>query len=190
MKKIPTVVLVVAVALLNDAGQVLMQRRRRGAEHGGLWEFPGGKVEVDETLGESLCREICEELGIALNPAALEPLTFATSPDQPHVILLYTCRDWTGEPACLDGEEIAWFAPISSLYSSFIPLRSVLFVLMDCRRVLISSRLLIKGALSCALASAIFWIFAFSSEIELASFITASANLTCSLITPSKLGYS
>lgn len=122
MKKIPTVVLVVAVALLNDAGQVLMQRRRRGVEHGGLWEFPGGKVEVDETLGESLCREICEELGIALNPAALEPLTFATSPDQPHVILLYTCCDWTGEPACLDGEEIAWFAPEAVLSLDMPPL--------------------------------------------------------------------
>jgi 8-oxo-dGTP diphosphatase len=122
MKKIPTVVLVVAVALLNDAGQVLMQRRRRGAEHGGLWEFPGGKVEVDETLGESLCREICEELGIALNPAALEPLTFATSPDQPHVILLYTCRYWTGEPACLEGEEIAWFAPEAVLSLDMPPL--------------------------------------------------------------------
>ena len=122
MQKIPTVVLVVAVALLNGSGEVLMQRRRQGTDQGGLWEFPGGKVEPDETLAESLCREISEELGIALSPASLHPLTFATSPDQPHVILLYTCRDWTGQPVCLDGEEIAWFAPERVLSLDMPPL--------------------------------------------------------------------
>ncbi len=110
MKKIPTVIPVVALALIDGAGQVLMQRRRLLAQHGGLWEFPGGKVEAGETLTESLCREICEELGLLLDPAALEPLTFAASPDQPHVILLYTCNTWSGDPVCLDGEEIGWFA--------------------------------------------------------------------------------
>jgi 8-oxo-dGTP diphosphatase len=110
VKKIPTVIPVVALALIDGSGRVLMQRRRIGAEHGGLWEFPGGKVEAGETLAESLCREICEELGLALKPEALEPLTFAAGPDQPHVILLYTCRNWQGEPACLDGEEIGWFS--------------------------------------------------------------------------------
>ena len=116
------VVLVSAVALIDPDGRVLLAQRPEGKSMAGLWEFPGGKVEVDETLGESLCREICEELGIALNPDALEPLTFATSPDQPHVILLYTCRDWTGEPACLDGEEIAWFAPEAVLSLDMPPL--------------------------------------------------------------------
>ena len=110
MKKIPTVVPVVALALIDGAGQVLMQRRRLTAQHGGLWEFPGGKVEAGETLIESLCREITEELGLTLDPATLDPLIFAAGPDQPHVILLYTCTTWTGDPVCLDGEEIGWFA--------------------------------------------------------------------------------
>ena len=86
MKRMPTIIPVVAVALIDPAGQVLMQQRRCGADHGGLWEFPGGKVEPGETLESALCREIAEELGITLDPAALVPLSFATSPEQPHEI--------------------------------------------------------------------------------------------------------
>jgi 8-oxo-dGTP diphosphatase len=110
VKKIPTVIPVVALALIDGAGQVLMQRRRLGADHGGLWEFPGGKVEAGETLASALLREIKEELGLILQAEALEPLSFSAGPDQPHVILLYTCRSWEGTPVCLDGEAISWFA--------------------------------------------------------------------------------
>lgn len=109
MKKIPTTVWVVAAALVDGQGRVLMQRRKLGREHGGLWEFPGGKVERDETPGQSLCREIAEELGLVIDAADLVPVTFAARPDLPHVILLYRCGAWRGEPRCLDGEEIAWF---------------------------------------------------------------------------------
>jgi 8-oxo-dGTP diphosphatase len=111
MKKIPTMVAVVAVALLRQDGCVLMQQRRLQAEHGGLWEFPGGKVEPGETLTEALRREIAEELGLALATEHLEPFSFASLPGSPYVILLYTCSNWSGEPACLDGEAMGWFAP-------------------------------------------------------------------------------
>lgn len=111
MKKNPTIVPVVAAALIAADGRVLMQQRRQGAEHGGLWEFPGGKVESGESLPESLCRELREELGIAVEPAALEPLSFAAVTGIAYVILLYTCRKWAGEPQCLEGEAIAWIAP-------------------------------------------------------------------------------
>lgn len=102
---------VVALALIDGDGRVLMQRRPVDKAHGGLWEFPGGKVEPAETLAAALIREITEELAITLSPAALTPLSFATHPDQPHVVLLYTCRAWQGEPVSQEGAEVAWFDP-------------------------------------------------------------------------------
>lgn len=122
VKEFPTIVPVVAAALIGADGQVLMQRRRLGAEHGGLWEFPGGKVEAGESLTESLCREVSEELGIAVEPDSLQPLSFSASEAQPHVILLYTCRTWSGDPVCLDGEEIGWFAPTELSHLAMPPL--------------------------------------------------------------------
>ncbi len=107
---------VVAVALISGDGRILMQRRRRDRAHGGLWEFPGGKIEPNEMPEAAAAREIAEELGAKLEPSALQPVGFASSgagppfPRQPLVILLYACRQWQGEPQCLDAEEMAWFA--------------------------------------------------------------------------------
>ena len=110
MKNIPTLVPVVAAALIRPDGRVLMQRRRQGAQHGGLWEFPGGKVEAGEGLEQSLCRELAEELGIVVHPDALAPVSFAALPGEPVLLLLYACRQWQGEPACLDADAVDWFA--------------------------------------------------------------------------------
>ena len=113
----PTVIWVAAVALVRNDGRVLMQRRRRDRAHGGLWEFPGGKIERGESPEFACQREIAEELGLWLKPAALRPVGFASAAQlrqpglQPLVILLYSCRLWRGEPRCLDDEEIDWFAP-------------------------------------------------------------------------------
>ncbi len=88
-----------------------MQRRAPGKAHGGLWEFPGGKVDSGESLENALVREISEELGIDLDRACLEPISFAASQDQPHVVMLYSCKRWTGSPAALDADAIAWIEP-------------------------------------------------------------------------------
>ena len=115
MEKNPSLILVVAAAMLGHDGRVLMQRRRHDAQHGGLWEFPGGKVEPAETLQSALVREIAEELGVVVQQAGLVPLTFAAaesaSDGRQIVILLYTCREWAGEPVCVDAEELGWFHP-------------------------------------------------------------------------------
>ena len=106
--------IVVAVALTDGAGRILLQRRRKGAEHGGLWEFPGGKVESCEHPQSALVREIAEELAVVVNESGLVPLGFATTASgaaRPIVLLLYRCHDWSGEPRCLDAEAIAWVAP-------------------------------------------------------------------------------
>lgn len=100
--------LVVAAALVAGDGRVCMQRRPFGKAHGGLWEFPGGKVESGETPPAALCREIAEELGARIEPEALVPVGFAESGAV--VILLYACRAWTGAVQCLEGEAVDWFA--------------------------------------------------------------------------------
>ena len=111
----PTLLTVVALALVDDDGRILMQRRPLRSEHGGLWEFPGGKVEPGEHPGGALVREIAEELGITLRESDLVPLTFAaTTPDsstRPLVLLLYTCSVWQGEPAAEPGAILRWVLP-------------------------------------------------------------------------------
>ncbi|WP_338468375.1 (deoxy)nucleoside triphosphate pyrophosphohydrolase [Novosphingobium sp. ZN18A2] len=106
--------LVVAAALIDPKGRVLVQRRKRSSEHGGLWEFPGGKVEPGETLPGALVRELAEELGIAIEPADLAALTFSTrlrEDGRELALMLYSCRRWEGVPTALDAEAVAWHAP-------------------------------------------------------------------------------
>lgn len=106
---------VVALALLDSRDRVLMQRRPAARAHGGLWEFPGGKVEAGEGPVTALIREIAEELSITVAAADLTPLTFAASSEhesaRPLVLLLYTCRRWQGEPVPEPGAELAWVHP-------------------------------------------------------------------------------
>jgi 8-oxo-dGTP diphosphatase len=122
VKENPTIIPVVAVALLGDSGRVLLQQRRAGRAHGGLWEFPGGKVEAGESLDSALRREVAEELGIELDPLALEPLSFAAMPVDPHVVLLYTCRSWSGEAQCLDAAALGWFSGAQLAALPLVPL--------------------------------------------------------------------
>lgn len=110
MEEIPTMIPVVAVALMDAWGRVLMQRRRLGAAHGGLWEFPGGKIESGESPMDAAIRELAEELGIDLRADDLAPLTFAALPGEACVILFYMCRNWSGEPRCLVADELRWVA--------------------------------------------------------------------------------
>lgn len=115
MEKLPTWIAVVALALRRRDGRWLMHRRPPGKHHGGLWEFPGGKVEEGETPDFALKREIQEELGIGLDREFLIPVSFAqTARDDERpgiVILLYTATRWEGQPRSLEGGEIAWWTP-------------------------------------------------------------------------------
>lgn len=102
--------LVVAAALLDDRGRVLVAQRPPGKSLAGLWEFPGGKVETGERPEDALVRELSEELGIAIEAERLEPLTFASHayPDAHLLMPLYGCRRWVGEPVAREGQTLRW----------------------------------------------------------------------------------
>ena len=104
---------VVAVALIDGSGRVLLQRRAADRAMAGLWEFPGGKVEADELPEAALIREIEEELGVVLDDDALAPACFASAPlgDTHMILLLYLCRHWRGEPRPLDASALKWLRP-------------------------------------------------------------------------------
>jgi len=101
--------LVVACALIDRDGKVLLAQRPADKKNGGLWEFPGGKIDPGEEPGAALIRELREELGINTEESCLAPLSFSTHADI--LILLYVCRKYSGIPAPLEGQGLAWSAP-------------------------------------------------------------------------------
>jgi 8-oxo-dGTP diphosphatase len=105
--------LVVAAALVDADGRVLLARRPKGKQLEGLWEFPGGKVDADERPEDALIRELREELGIVVKPLCLAPLTFASHAYEDfHLLMpLYVCRRWEGFVQPLDGQALKWVRP-------------------------------------------------------------------------------
>lgn len=103
-------VLVSAVALIDVDGRVLLAQRPEGKSMAGLWEFPGGKVEQNETPEVALVRELQEELGINTWQSCLAPLTFAShSYDDFHLLMpLFACRKWEGTPQPKEGQTLKW----------------------------------------------------------------------------------
>ncbi|QZH75628.1 MAG: NUDIX domain-containing protein [Erythrobacter sp.] len=118
---------VVALALFDAEGSILLQRRQAGKHHGGLWEFPGGKVEDGEKPRDSLVREIAEELAIPLDPDSLRCAFFAEEAGERHVVLfLYTSFQQGLEPEGLDGQEWGWFTPEEAEELALAPMDRVL----------------------------------------------------------------
>ena len=113
---------VVAAALIDADGRVLVQQRPPGKQMAGLWEFPGGKIEAGETPETALIRELAEELGISVAASCLAPATFASEAlgDRHLILLLYICRKWTGLPCALDATAIRWVR-IADLYDLPMP---------------------------------------------------------------------
>jgi 8-oxo-dGTP diphosphatase len=102
--------LVAACALVDTDGRILLAQRPEGKSLAGLWEFPGGKVEIGETPEETLVRELQEELGIVTKIACLAPLTFASHTYESfHLLMpLYICRRYEGIPVGREGQAIKW----------------------------------------------------------------------------------
>src|SRR5205807_1353665 len=106
--------LVVAAALVDADGRVLLARRPPGKSMAGLWEFPGGKVNAGEGPEAALIRELAEEIGIDVTASCLAPLTFASySYPEFHLLMpLYVCRKWSGIPGAREGQQLAWVRPV------------------------------------------------------------------------------
>lgn len=111
--------LVVACALIDIDGRVLLQQRSDGKEHAGLWEFPGGKVDSGETTNDAIIRELKEELNIDVTAACLAPLCFSTIDTQKntvnvgleyiHLLMpLFICRRWQGIVQPILGQNLKW----------------------------------------------------------------------------------
>lgn len=107
------IILVSAVALIDADGRVLLAQRPEGKSMAGLWEFPGGKVEPDETPEAALIRELREELGIETWKSCLAPLTFASHAYADfHLLMpLFACRRWDGVVQGREGQALAWVRP-------------------------------------------------------------------------------
>ena len=105
--------LVSAVALIDRDGRILLAQRPEGKSMAGLWEFPGGKIEPDETPETALVRELHEELGIQTWNSCLAPLTFAShSYENFHLLMpLFACRKWEGIPQPKEGQVLKWVKP-------------------------------------------------------------------------------
>jgi len=110
MEKNPTILFVVAAALVDQNGRILVQKRPAGKPMAGLWEFPGGKVEIGETPEAALVRELKEELGIDVDEADLEPVAFASEAlgARHLILLLYVGKKWSGDVRSAELQDVQW----------------------------------------------------------------------------------
>ncbi len=117
------VLLVVACALVDVDNRVLVTERPPGKSMAGKWEFPGGKVEIDETPETAIMRELQEELGIKTFASCLAPLNFASHAYEDfHLLMpLFICRKWEGTLQSREGQKMKWVKPRDLLHLDMPP---------------------------------------------------------------------
>lgn len=98
-------------ALIEEDGKFLLAQRLADDRYGLLWEFPGGKIEEDETQEEALKREMEEELGIAVEVKEFIASYEDEVPDLKIKVDLYQCKIINGKPAPLQCQSFGWFSP-------------------------------------------------------------------------------
>jgi 8-oxo-dGTP diphosphatase len=94
--------------LMQTDGQFLLTSRPEGKVYAGYWEFPGGKLEADESVEQALRRELQEELGITIGEAQAWKTQMV---DYPHALVrLHFCKvwHWQGELQMREGQSFAW----------------------------------------------------------------------------------
>ncbi|MBN2050038.1 MAG: 8-oxo-dGTP diphosphatase MutT [Spirochaetales bacterium] len=111
----------VTAAVIRRNGLVLIGKRRAADYCGGLWEFPGGKIEPGESPEECLKRELAEELGIECAVGELLIETLHAYPDRAIRISAFLADILSGEPAALEHDEIRWVKPEDLPSYAFVP---------------------------------------------------------------------
>jgi len=114
---------VVACALVDQDGRILIAERPKGKDHSGLWEFPGGKIDIGETPERAIIRELYEELSVEPCESCVQPLTFTTyhSAHKSIVLLFYICRKWDGFVKANAGQSVKWLYPDRLMYMDWAP---------------------------------------------------------------------
>ncbi len=99
---------VAAIIIKND--QLLLSKRLEHSHQGGKWEFPGGKVESNESLESALARELKEEINIEIKePIFFDEITFDYSEKSVH-LHFFLVSQFSGEPQGLEGQQVEWFS--------------------------------------------------------------------------------
>jgi len=106
-------IFVSAVAMIDVDSRILISNRKNRKQLSNYWEFPGGKIENNETPDACLIRELKEEINIDVSKSCIAPIGFSTSSYSEFdiTLLLYICRKWIGTPIPLEGNDIKWITP-------------------------------------------------------------------------------
>lgn len=102
--------LVVAAAIILDNDKVLIAQRQEGSNMEYKWEFPGGKLEQDETPEECLVREIREELDMAIEPIEIYKAVRHKHNDKDILLLAYICKRIQGEGRAIECNDFKWIS--------------------------------------------------------------------------------
>jgi 8-oxo-dGTP diphosphatase len=103
--------LIVTAAVIRDGDAVLITRRPPESRQGGMWEFPGGKLDPDESPQECLKREVLEELGIEVAVGSIFEIAYHRYEWGPVLILAFECRPLAGEIRHIEIADHRWVLP-------------------------------------------------------------------------------
>lgn len=117
------VLLVAACALIDQDGRILMSQRPEGKDLSGKWEFPGGKMEVNETPEQTVVRELREELSIEPCERCLQPFSFVTHDYERFSLFmpLFLCRQWDGFVRPRERQAVRWLYPDRIVELDLVP---------------------------------------------------------------------
>ena len=111
--------LLIAAAVIKRDGRFLLGRRPPGKRHGGLWEFPGGKLLEGESVAQAIARELFEELGLEVDH--IGPILFSATDPESSFEICFIETSAHGDPSPREHTELIWADLRSDLPSELAP---------------------------------------------------------------------